>query len=279
MKHAEYQLLDTDQTTLYAQVLRPEGEPRAVIIVLHGAAEHGGRYEAFARRFVAHGYAVAAIDHYGHGQSEGQKGFVLAFDSYLDGAGLLLDKCDTLFGSTPKFLLGHSMGGLIACNFLLREQSRFVGCILSGAAISTELTPPAWQMALIKLFSRFVPKLGILQLDASGVSRDPAEVQRYRNDPLVYTGKLSARFVEQLFAGMQAITGSAHEIGLPMLILHGGADSMTAPAGSQFLYERISSEDKTLQIYPGLYHEIFNEPEKEQVLGDIERWLEERLSA
>jgi alpha-beta hydrolase superfamily lysophospholipase len=119
--------------------------------------------------------------------------------------------------------------------------------------------------------------MGVLQLDATGVSRDPLEVQQYLDDPLVYGGKLSARKVSQLFAAMHWIQEQAREIQLPLLLLHGSEDKLTAPSGSRFLYDSVQSSDKTLKIYPGLYHEIFNEPERGEVFADIESWLDSRI--
>jgi alpha-beta hydrolase superfamily lysophospholipase len=263
--------------SIYYQWWAPEHTPRAVILVVHGAAEHSGRYRRFAEHFVDRGYAVAAPDHIGHGRSEGDRGYVRNFADYVDTLDRFLSIVRDGFPGAPVVLLGHSMGGLISTCYLLQNQDAFAGCILSGPAIKTELEPPWWQRTLIQLFSIVLPKLGVLQLDASGVSRDPLEVQQYLDDPLVYGGKLSARKVSQLFAAMNWVQEQVADIRLPMLLLHGGADSLTAPAGSQFLYENISSTDKTLRIYPELYHEIFNEPERAEVFADIEAWLSQRL--
>jgi alpha-beta hydrolase superfamily lysophospholipase len=160
----------------------------------------------------------------------------------------------------------------------LQHQEDFAACVLSGPAIKTDIEPPAFQLWLIGVLSRLLPRLGALQLDANGVSRDPAVVEDYVNDPLVNHGKMSARKVAELFRAMSHIQANAAAITLPMLILHGGDDAMTAPAGSQFLHDEISSSDKQLIIYPGLYHEIFNEPEREQVFQDLLQWLDARIA-
>jgi len=170
------------------------------------------------------------------------------------------------------------MGGLITSNYLLRHQTDFVGGILSGPAITTELQPGRVQMLLLRLLALLLPRVGMLKLNADGISRDPEVVRKYIEDPLVFHGKMSARMLRELFVGMSAIQTGAVRITLPMLILHGGADVMTAPDGSRFLYEHISSIDKTLKIYPGLYHEILNEPERAEVLAQMLDWVEMRLS-
>ena len=132
-------------------------------------------------------------------------------------------------------------------------------------------------MQAIRLLALLAPRLGIMQLDASGVSRDPEEVKKYLEDPLVFHGKASARMVRELFAGMATVQAGLTGITLPMLILHGGADVMTSPDGSRYLHQHIMSADKTLRVYPGLYHEILNEPERQDVLDQILSWCEKRL--
>ena len=151
--------------------------------------------------------------------------------------------------------------------------------MLSGPAIKTPIEPPRIQMLMIRLLSALVPTLGVLQLDASGVSRDPAEVEKYVSDPLVHHGKMTARKVAELFRGMHRIQAEAKRITLPLLILHGGEDAMTTPEGSRFLHDAVGSKDKTLTIYPGLYHEIFNEPEREEIFRDLAAWCDRRVSA
>jgi alpha-beta hydrolase superfamily lysophospholipase len=265
--------------SIYYQVWEPQIAPRALLLVVHGLAEHSGRYQRFAEHFVGEGYAVASFDHPGHGRSDGSPGFIPAFSDYVDNLDTMVGYFTGAMPGLPAVLLGHSMGGLTAATYLLQKQAAFAGCILSGPAVKTELEPPAWQFLLIRILSALLPRAGALQLDARGVSRDPEEVELYVNDPLVYSGKVSARLVLELFKTMEELRGRASDIRLPMLLLHGGADAMAAPSGSEFLFEHVSSEDKTLRIYPGLYHEIFNEPERAQVFADIRDWLDQRLSS
>ena len=267
----------SDAATLYYQTWRPEEQPRAAIIIVHGVAEHSGRYERLAGYLVDRGYAVIALDHPGHGRSTGDPGHIDRFSDYLKCLDSVHTKVADEMSGVPQILLGHSMGGLIGTLYLLQNQDAFVGCILSGPAIKTDIEPGKFQMALIRALSRVFPKAGVLQLDASGVSRDANEVDRYVNDPLVYAGKLSARLVLELFNSMAQIQSRAAKITLPILILHGGADAMASPEGSKFLAEQVSSKNKRLEIYPGLYHEIFNEPEHDQIFEDISKWCNELL--
>ena len=252
-------------------------EPRSSLLIIHGLGEHAGRYADFARFLAGTGITVFSFDLRGHGRSEGVRGFVPKFDDYVETLGLFHQQVNRDFGSVPKILMGHSMGGLISTLYLLDHQSEFAACILSGPAIKTDLEPPFLQLMIIRILSLFAPKMGALQLDATGVCRDEETVKRYRDDPLVYSGKLSARLVAELFRSMGIAQAGAAKITLPMMLLHGGEDSMASPAGSQFLYDAIGSDEKQLTIYPGLFHEIFNEPEREQVFAEMLEWLEKTV--
>ena len=262
---------------LYHQAWLPDGEIRAAVLLVHGLGEHSARYEHVAAQLTDCGFAVFAIDHYGHGKSDGRMGYVERFSVYLDGVDELLKTVRSRHPSLPLFLIGHSMGGLIAATYLLANRDAFRACVLSGPALQTDQAPPALILALIRLLAALVPTVPMIQLDASGVSRDPAVVEAYVNDPLVLHGKLSARLIAELSTTMDNTLSRANEIHIPLLVLHGEKDVLAAPSGSQEMYDNVSSSDKTLKIYPGLFHEIFNEPEKESVLADASTWLEARL--
>lgn len=252
----------------------PEGLPKAVVLLAHGYAEHAGRYEHVAKRLTDAGYAVYAIDHWGHGQSDGTSGFVPRFSAFTDGMAELLTLVEVNHGDAPRLLLGHSMGGLISTLFLIERQQAFVGAALSGPAIVPGAPPSRFTVWISHFLSRFFPRLGVLSLDANGVSRDPAVVAAYLADPLVYTGKIGARLGKEFMDSMAAAQAGAPKITLPILFQHGEKDSLAAVAGSQYLSDHVSSVDKTLKIYPGLFHEIYNEPEQDAVLGDLIGWFD-----
>jgi alpha-beta hydrolase superfamily lysophospholipase len=252
----------------------PAGPPRAIVLLAHGYAEHAGRYAHVAARLVQAGYGVYAVDHWGHGKSDGEGGFVPRFSVFTDGIAELLRRVEAEHGDTPRLLLGHSMGGLIAALFLIERQDAFAAAALSGPAIVPAAPPSRLTMALSSLLSQFLPRLGVLSLDAEGVSRDAAVVAAYRADPLVYTGKIGARLGKEMMDAMTRAREGAGTIRLPILIQHGGADSLTAPEGSRFLFDHVASMDKRLEIYPGLFHEIYNEPEQGAVLDDLVAWFD-----
>ncbi|MEJ6593990.1 lysophospholipase [Parasphingorhabdus sp.] len=284
MKHKDGTLTlptgsDAAGAKLHLQKWLPDDDPKAIILLVHGYAEHAGRYQYFAEHCVGKDYAVFAIDHWGHGQSDGTPGYVPDFSVFHDGVDELLACAKQDFPELPVMLVGHSMGGLISATYLLSEQSKFAACVLSGPAIKAAEEPSKFLKAISGFLSRFFPKIGVLELDPNGVSRDPQAVADYLADPLVYNGKMSARLAAEMLNNMTKIQENSEQISLPLLLLHGGKDSLAAAEGSMFLESHISSSVKTLTIYPELFHEIFNEPEKDKVLNDMTDWLDKQLAA
>lgn len=264
---------------LLERVWLPDGDARADIAIIHGYAEHSGRYDHVARFLASRGYAVTAIDLRGHGRSEGERVLVRSFNEYLDDADTLLARVRARSGGTrPVFLLGHSMGGAIAALAVVSRRPRIDGLLLSGAAVS----PPRGLMRVlnpvIQFLGRRLPKLGIRTLPADAVSRDLAVVARYDADPLNYRGKVPAGLAAAMLRASDTIDRRTPRIDLPLLVMHGSEDQLVPVDASRRLYERATSADKTLKVYDGLYHEILNEPEQETVLNDIAAWLDARTA-
>lgn len=249
------------------------GVVKAVILLAHGAGEHSGRYRAFAEYFCSRGIAVVAPDHRGHGESPGKRAHITRFSEFFAPLDVLFEQIRRDYPALPVFLVGHSMGGLIAARYLLSRQANFAGAVLSAPALEVPQPPSHAAIRVNRLISLLWPSLGVMQLDASGVSRDAGVVADYRADPLVHSGKFSARLVTELFGAMQDVERGRSAIKLPVLIMHGDADVMTAVNGSRQFAAQVGSADVALKIYPGLYHEIFNEPERESVLEDLHAWL------
>ncbi|MBW2942118.1 alpha/beta hydrolase [Zhongshania aquimaris] len=277
MTHQQGTLSSQSGCRIYTQNWQPVGTPKAVIILVHGLAEHSNRYIDIANYFTEQGYAVYALDHEGHGHSQGLRGYINRFDDFIT----TLDQyCNEITGLHPNaklFLVGHSMGGVISTAYLLKYQQKLAGCILSGAALATGDVISPLQKFVVHCLSKILPKLPILQLEANDVCHDPAVVEAYRNDPRVFTGKIRVRLISEILRTADMVIRNAASISLPMLILHGGDDKMASPTGSEKLYAGISSSDKTLKIYPGLYHEIFLEPEKYSIYAEIYDWMEKKL--
>ncbi|MFC1876122.1 alpha/beta hydrolase [Thermodesulfobacteriota bacterium] len=279
MKHKEGYLKGVRDTNIYYQYWSPDDEPKTILIIVHGLAEHSGRYMNVVNHFVPAGHAVYGIDHIGHGKSDGERVYVDRFQDYISTLTTYVDMIRNWQPGKPIFMIGHSMGGLIGAAYLLEHQHELSGAVLSGPGIKV---PDNISQAVIfmgKILSKILPKAGILQLDAKGVSRDPAVVDAYVNDPLVYTGKITARLGAEMLKTMQDVTDNAARIKLPLTIVQGSDDILIDPGGAQLLYDSVSSEDKSITIYEGFYHEVFNEPEHEQVLNDVQKWIEAHLGA
>jgi alpha-beta hydrolase superfamily lysophospholipase len=279
VKHIDGHFKGVRDTRIYYQVWLPDEEPRAVLLVVHGLGEHSGRYMNVANHFVPLGYAVYGLDHLGHGKSEGTREYVEQFGDFTDTLTIFCDMVADWQTGKPIFILGHSMGGLITSYYLLNCQDRFMGAIISAplVRIGEGVSPGAIVMS--KILSKLAPRLGLVAVDANGISQDPDVVKAYVNDPLVYHGKTPARLGAEMLSAMQRVTVETGKITHPFIIVQGSADSLVEPSGAQMLYDQAGSEDKTLKIYEGLYHEVFNEPERDRVLGDVESWLEAHLTA
>jgi alpha-beta hydrolase superfamily lysophospholipase len=229
--------------------------------------------------FVPLGYGVYGLDHLGHGKSEGTRVFVERFEDYTDTLKIYSDMVRQWQPALPIYLVGHSMGGLIGATYLLDHQAELAGAVLSGPCIRTHGDISPVTIALGRLLSVLMPQAGLIGLEAEGVCRDPAVVEAYVSDPLVHTGKTTARLAAELLKAMDRVAAGAARITLPLLLVQGSDDKLVDPAGTRMLYDTVSSGDKELEVYDGFYHEVFNEPERSRVLGDVERWLEAHLSS
>ena len=273
MEHRESEFSGAGGVRIYWQSWLPEGEPRAVIVLAHGASEHSGRYEWTASQLVAAGYAVYALDHRGHGKSGGPRALIDRMDNAVADVGTLVDiAAGEQRGAGRPLLFGHSMGGCIALAFATRRQDEIDALILSAPVAALEAASPAQRIAG-HVLSVIAPKLGVFPIDSSTVSRDPAVVVAYDADPLNYHAKLPARTVHELATEVGRFPASLQRLTLPLLVMVGTGDTLVPPAASELVYEKASSEDKTIKRYDGLYHEIVHEPERDQVMADLTGWL------
>jgi acylglycerol lipase len=277
-RHEESELAGVGGLRIYWQSWRPDSEARAVIVIAHGASEHSGRYAHVAARLVDEGYAVYAIEHRGHGRSDGPRALIDRLKNAVSDLQCLVVQAAGAHPDAPVFLLGHSMGGTVALVYTLRHQDRLSGLILSGPLAALEAAPPHLRI-LGRVLSTVAPRRPLIAIDAGLISRDPAVVRAYADDPFVYHGKLPARTVAELARAIDSFPDGVPAITIPTLIMYGTADRLCPPQGSLMLAERIGATDKTLRAYDGLYHEILNEPEQERVLDDLCSWLAARTLA
>lgn len=237
-------------------------EPRAVVFIVHGLSEHCSRYEHVARLLNSHGIAVFGMDHQGHGLSHGDRCHVEHFDDYVTDVLEFTHRVQSKysFDKLPKYLLGHSLGGQISLRAALREPTAFSGMILSAPLIfpDPDSASPVMRF-LCQLFSRIAPKLTLDALVGDNISTNQLVVSMYKTDTLISLGSVKALFAHEVLNVLDDTVTQLQEITMPILILQGDQDRLVVPEGANVVYENVSSQDKALEMYPGLYHELFNE--------------------
>jgi acylglycerol lipase len=274
VQHTEGIFTGRNNYNLYWQAWLPDNLPVAVLIVAHGIAEHSGRYSNLVNYFVPRGYAVYSFDLRGHGKSDGRRSYVEHFSYYLDDLKIFCAKVSEENKDVKVFLVGHSMGSTIAIAYAIEHQDELNGLIVSGTTLKAGASINKASIFMAKILSVLTPKIGVSALGAAYISRDKAVVEAYINDPLNYTGKLSARVGAELLKTMEYLQHKVSKLSLPILIMHGSADRISDPSSSQMLFDGASSKDKTLKFYEGFYHEIFNDPDRQQVFLDMDSWLQ-----
>ena len=276
-RHAEDSFAGTAGASIAFQSWLPETEPRAVVVIAHGVSEHGGRYRYVVETLVPAGFAVYAIDHRGHGRSSGTRAQIDRISYVVADLDVLIDRARAEHPGKPVFLLGHSMGGCVALAYALEHQDKLDGLALSAPLAAVDAAPLPLRV-IAKGLSVVAPNAGILDIDGSAISRDPEEVSAYDADPLNYRGKLPARTVQELADAVGGFEAAMPRVTLPLLVMHGTEDRLVPVHAGRMVHERAGSPDKTLHIYDGYYHELFNEPpgERDRPLGDLRDWLEAR---
>ncbi|HUT93195.1 MAG TPA: lysophospholipase [Thermoguttaceae bacterium] len=276
MPHVEDRFEGYDGLALYENRWLPEGDAAAAVVVVHGFLEHSGRHAEVAVELNRHGYAVYAIDLRGHGKSEGDRVFVGSFLEYLRDVELFLAHVRSQQPDRPVFLVGFSLGGTIAATLAARGLADVRGLVLAAPAVQIGRGIFPVLRLLAGFVGRFLPRLRVVRMGFRKMSRDPAVIAQVERDPLVFHGRFPARTGAEILSAVRLIQDMMEAIELPLLILHGTGDLVTDAEGSRQLHARARSTDKTLKLYDGLYHDLFHEPEKEQVLADLVEWLDAR---
>lgn len=273
-QHQEGTFTSFDGLTIYHQSWSPDSDPKCQVMLVHGLGEHSGRYGHVAERLTGAGYAVYALDLRGHGKSEGSRVFVRSYDEFMADLIQFRGRVEAVDSGVPLVVLGHSMGGNLVMGHVLDHQDGLAGMALSGPLlqIGDDLSPA--KARLLGLVARIAPQLRPEALDATAISRDPAVVSAYEADPLVYSGKITAGIGAALIGALGRFPERYGSLALPVLVMHGTDDRLTNIEGSRQLEAMATNADVTAHYYDGLYHEIFNEPEREAVLGDLVTWLD-----
>jgi acylglycerol lipase len=257
---------------------RAAGTRRATVALLHGLAEHAGRYAALAERLNAAGIELLAIDLRGHGQAPGKRARIDRFDDYLLDAEALLSIAAR--DGAPLFLMGHSMGGAIAALYAIERLPasghQLAGLILSSPALAPGRDVPRWMLTMSQIISRVWPGFPAMKIDPALLSRDPAIVEANRNDPLVHHGAIPARTGAEILLAMARIEHGRAGLQVPLLVYHGTADKLTEPDGSRAFGQHAGSPDKTLTLHEASYHETMNDLDRDRVIGELLAWIEAR---
>ncbi len=273
-RHAEGRFTTADHVSLFQQSWLPlKGKTKAAIIIVHGLKDHSDRYAEAARKFSQNGYAVYAYDLRGHADSEGRRVWVDSFDQYIADLEKFYDFVIKSEPNKPVFIFGHSMGGAIVTEFALKNSHPVAGLILSAPALKVGEDINGFLIGTTKVLGSVFPTMAVLKLDDEAFSKDPKVVQELKNDPLVYHGKGPARTAKELLKAIARIQEKMPDVTVPFITLHGDQDKLTNPEGSRELFQKAKSIDKTIKIYPGLYHDLLHEPEKDKVYADILAWL------
>ncbi len=274
MHHQTGQLIAADGVNLFVQTWAGDNHAQGILLLVHGLGEHSDRYQHYIDYFVPRGYTLYAFDTRGHGRSGGPRVYVDHFQQYVDDIARVVSHIRSAYGSHKPFVLGHSLGSLMALSYGLQCPDEIAGVIATGTALRDALELPAWKRSLARVLSRLTPTLQIKNgVAASYLSHDPAVVAAYEHDPLIqYTG--TPRLLAEVEARRAWLLDRAFEWRIPLLMLHGGDDRICLLEGTRAFYTGLPDGLAELRIYDGLYHEIHNELDKERVFAAIERWLQ-----
>jgi alpha-beta hydrolase superfamily lysophospholipase len=258
-------------------VWTPDTPPRAVVVLSHGIGEYARRYDHVAQRFGEAGLVTYALDHRGHGRSGGKRVQVRDISEYTADFATLVGIATREHPGLKCIALGHSMGGGIVFAYGVERPDDYDMMVLSGPAVAAQEQVPPLLAFAAKGLGVLLPGLPVQELDVDAISRDPAVVAAYNDDPLVYHGRVPAGIGRALLQVGETMPQRAPALTAPLLVVHGSDDRLIPVAGSYRLVECVGSSDVELKVYPGLYHEVFNEPERDQVLGDVVSWITARL--
>ena len=284
MRHTEGHFTTSDGSNIYTQAWLPDnappsGGPQAIIVIAHGLGEHSGRYGNYVDAFVPRGYALYGFDTRGHGRSSGTRGHIDRFDQYVEDLDQRAAEARSDWPSTPLFILGHSLGSLMALSYARQYPDRLTGLIVSGTALQDALEMPAWKRSMATMLSRVTPSLKMNNgIALTGLSHDPAVAVAYTADPLTHQWG-TPRLATEAEVVRAQIMQSAPTWRVPTLMLHGGADPICLAEGARQFVAQTPPGLVEYREYAGLYHEIHHEAERMQVFNDMETWLTARLRA
>lgn len=276
MQHKIFQLQAFDNTQLFAQEFLPEGDAKALIVLIHGIGEHSSRYLHWAENFVSKNFALLTYDQRGHGLSEGKRGVISSYEDFMNDIDMVLEKAEEKYPNVPVILYGHSMGGGEVLNHLLKKNHKYKGVISTSPWIISQASPPKFVIPLLRFFNRLIPSFRIKTKFDSGLLSHNAEVcKKYDEDEFVHQWVSFRLFVEAYDAGYY-VYNSQEKIKKPLLLIHGDEDEITDSKASKFFAAK-NQENCTFKIWSKGYHELHNEPFQQEVFHCICDWINELL--
>ena len=285
LKNSPEAPLSTGEASSASQSAQSNGRIKGVLAIVHGLGEHSGRYCSIVNAAVSEGYAVFGFDNQGHGQSEGQRGHINRWQDYRDNVQAFLQLVRQQEPNAPLCVMGHSMGGLIVLDYVLRcaQTARFKALNISRLIVSAPPMKPTktnpLKAILARLLSGFFPRFTLkMCLDEGGLSRDRQVESQTQKDPLVHS-YVTLRWGAEAISTIAWVKQHVGELKLPIMLTHGSADPIIDPVGSTDLFKAISAPEKTLRIYPGSYHEPHNDLDSSAVTKDIVGWLDQIAEA
>jgi len=264
-------------TRLFWQSWVTGDSPIGVLCLVHGLGEHSGRYRYFVERLCAAGIAVFAFDLRGHGESEGRRGHVVSMADFRGDLSAFLALVKAQHPGIPMFVFGHSLGSLVVLDYVLRNPHGLAGTIISGAGMEPAGVATPAVVFLARVLAAVWPVFPLrLPVDVAALSRDRSETEAYENDPLIHNTS-TARMAREILDTIEWIKTHPGDLETPLLMLHGEADRINLPSGSRDFISKVTVPDKQLILYPGGYHELHNDLDKDKELTDLTRWLHQYL--
>jgi alpha-beta hydrolase superfamily lysophospholipase len=276
MAHSTSTRINDDGMEIFEQYWQPEGKPEAVICLIHGLGEHSSRYQHLADFYNRKGYLVASYDLRGHGRSKGQRGHYPSLEAAMDDIRIVTEKVENSYPEVPVFLYGHSLGGVMVLNYVMRYKNHITAVIATSPGLATGQKVAPWKLTLGKLLYSTVPTFSMPNgLDVENISRDKEVVRKYISDPLVHN-KITARFgLDFINAGAWALDHAA-EFPLPLLLQYGSGDHIVSGDAIRTFARR--APNVTYREWDGCFHELHNEPEKEEFFDFSEQWIQTQLT-
>ncbi len=267
-------MLASDGLCLRSFAWQPTQMPvRGVVVITHGIRDYAVRYQRFAEQLTKQGFAVVAQDLRGHAHSGGERQRFDSMARMVADTDMIVNEAKQRYPKAPLYVYGHSLGGLITANYSLEHADKLNGVILSGAALKRPHSVSGFSAGLAKIVASIAPSLKVVQVDDSEFSKDKSVMAALASDPLISRDKLPAATAAATLKAIADVQERMSQLKLPLMVMYGTADSVNPIEGSQAFVEAVASKDKTLKVYPGVYHDMLNEPERDQIATDIIAWL------